>query len=125
MLNLTDMKKRRTFDREFKQMVIELSNNRTDFTALASELDIGVDLIYRWRRESLANLGASFPGQGNKTMTEEQKEIARLKKELRDAQLERDILKKAVSIFSKNDGKYSSLLWHMTPYFPLRRCVKY
>jgi len=41
-------------------------------------------------------------------MTEEQKEIARLKKELRDAQLERDILKKAVSIFSKNDGKYSN-----------------
>ena len=109
MLNLTDMKKRRTFDREFKQMVIELSNTREDFTALASELDIGADLIYRWRREALANDGASFPGQGNKMMTEEQKEIARLKKELRDAQLERDILKKAVSIFSKNDGKYSSL----------------
>jgi transposase len=42
-------------------------------------------------------------------MTEEQKEIARLKKELRDAQMERDILKKAVGIFSKNDGKYSNL----------------
>jgi len=108
MLNLTDMKKRRTFDREFKQMVIELSNSREDYTALASELDIRADLIYRWRREALANLSASFPGQGNKTMTEEQKEIARLKKELRDAKLERDILKKAVSIFSKNDGKYSN-----------------
>jgi len=45
---------------------------------------------------------------GNKTMTEEQKEISRLKKELRDAQLERDILKKAVSIFSRSDGKYSN-----------------
>jgi len=41
-------------------------------------------------------------------MTEEQKEIAKLKKELRDAQLERDILKKAVSIFSRSDGKYSN-----------------
>ena len=41
-------------------------------------------------------------------MTEEQKEIVRLKKELRDAQIERDILKKAVSIFSKSDGKYSN-----------------
>jgi transposase len=40
-------------------------------------------------------------------MTDEQKEIARLKKELRDARLERDILKKAVSIFSKSDGRYS------------------
>lgn len=108
MLNLTDMKKRRTYDREFKQMVVELSNTRDDLSVLAAELDLRLDLIYRWRREALANLDASFPGQGNKTMTEEQKEIARLKKELRDAQLERDILKKAVSIFSKNDGKYSN-----------------
>ena len=108
MLNLTDMKRIR-FDREYKQMVIELANAREDISALAVELDLRPELIYRWRREALANLGASFPGQGNKTMTEEQKEISRLKKELRDAQLERDILKKAVGIFSKNDGKYSSL----------------
>ena len=108
MLNLTDMKKRRKYDREFKQMVVELSNTRDDLTVLAKELDIRAELIYRWRREALANDSASFPGQGNKMMTEEQKEIARLKKELHDAQLERDILKKAVSIFSKNDGKYSN-----------------
>jgi transposase len=102
------MKKRRTFDREFKQMVIELSNNREDYTALASELDIRADLIYRWRREAAKHKFASFPGQGNKILTQEQKEIARLKKELHDAQIERDILKKAVSIFSRNDGKYSN-----------------
>jgi transposase len=102
------MKKRRTFDREFKEMVVELSHNREDLTALAGELDIRPDLIYRWRREATKHPDASFPGQGNKIQTEEQKEIARLKKELRDAQIERDILKKAVSIFSKNDGKYSN-----------------
>ena len=109
MLNLTDMRTRRKFDREFKQMVIELSNSRKNFAALASELDISPDLIYRWRREATTHLEASFPGRGNKILTEEQKEIALLKKELRDAQIERDILKKAVSIFSKNDGKYSNL----------------
>jgi transposase len=108
MLNLTDMKKRRKFDREFKQMVIELSNNREDLTALAAELDIRTDLIYRWRREATVYHESSFPGQGNKILTEEQKEIVKLKKELRDAQIERDILKKAVSIFSKSDGKYSN-----------------
>ena len=108
MLNLTDMRKRRKFDREFKQMVIELSHNREDTGALAAELDISADLIYRWRREAEIHQGASFPGQGNKILTEEQKEIARLKKELHDAQIERDILKKAVSIFSRNDGKYSN-----------------
>jgi transposase len=101
------MKKRRTFDREFKQMVVELSLHRTDLVELAAEMDIRPDLIYLWRRLADIHKGASFPGHGNKILTEEQKEIARLKKELRDAQLERDILKKAVSIFSKSDGKYS------------------
>ena len=89
-------------------MVVELSEARGNISALAAELDLQVELIYRWRREALAHLGASFPGHGNKTMTEEQKEISHLKKELRDAQLERDILKKAVSIFSRSDGKYSN-----------------
>lgn len=40
-------------------------------------------------------------------MTDEQKENVKLKKELREAQLERDILKKAISIFSKGDNKYT------------------
>jgi len=40
-------------------------------------------------------------------MTDEQKEIVRLRKKLRNAQEERDILKKAVRIFSKDDGKFS------------------
>ena len=91
MLNLTDMKKRRRFDREYKQMVVDLANKRGDIIALAAELDLRPELIYRWRREALANDGASFPDQGNKMVTEEQKEIAWLKKELCDAQLERDI----------------------------------
>ena len=42
-------------------------------------------------------------------MTELETEIARLKKELKEMQMERDILKKAVSIFSKSDGKYIGL----------------
>ncbi len=108
MLNLTDIKKRRKDDREFKQMVVKLSNTREDISALAAEMDIRPDLIYRWRREAVAFDRASSPGQGNNIMTGEQKKIARLKKELRDDQLERDILKKAVSIFSRSDGKYSN-----------------
>jgi transposase len=39
-------------------------------------------------------------------MTEKESEIDRLQKELADIRMERDILKKAVGIFSKNGGKY-------------------
>jgi len=102
------MKKRRKYDREFKQMAVELSKYRDDIRVLAEELEINPDLLYRWRREALESREASFPGQGNPKQTEQEKEIAKLKKELRDTQLERDILKKAVSIFSKSDGKYSN-----------------
>jgi hypothetical protein len=34
------MKKRRTFDREVKEMVVDLSHNREDFTASAAKWDI-------------------------------------------------------------------------------------
>ncbi|MCP4450956.1 MAG: IS3 family transposase, partial [Planctomycetes bacterium] len=64
------------------------------------------ELIYRWRSEFAALEGASFPGNGKKKMTEEDAEIASLKKELADIRMERDILKKAVGIFSKSDGKH-------------------
>ncbi|EID72445.1 transposase-like protein [Imtechella halotolerans K1] len=42
-------------------------------------------------------------------MTDEEKEIARLKKALKEAELERDILKKAISIFSASDKKNTGL----------------
>lgn len=89
-------------------MAVELSHHREDISKLAEELDIKPDLLYRWRREAKKAKGGAFPGHGNPKMTDEQKEIARLKRELRETKMERDILKKAVSIFSKSDGKYSN-----------------
>lgn len=89
-------------------MTVELSKNREDLKELAEELDIRVELIYRWRRELLEKKTGSFPGHGKPRQTPEEAEIAHLKKELRDVKMERDILKKAVSIFSKNDGRYSN-----------------
>jgi len=102
-------KKRRTFTREFKLNAVELSYERNNIAELAGELKIRPELLYRWRSEFAGTEGASFPGNGNKKLTEEQKELARLQKELTDIKMERDILKKAVSIFSKSDGKYSGL----------------
>ena len=97
---------RRRFDREFKLNVVELSYSRQNVKELAAEFDLRPELIYRWRSEFAAYQGVSFPGNGNKKMTEEESEIAHLKKELADTRMERDILKKAVGIFSKSDGRY-------------------
>jgi len=97
---------RRIFDREFKLKIVELSYSRQNIRELAFEYEIRPELIYRWRSE-FANLeGASFPGNGNKRMSEEESEVVHLKRELSEIRMERDILKKAVGIFSKSDGKY-------------------
>jgi transposase len=100
-------RERKAYPKEFKVMSVELSNTRNDLTALAKELDIPASLLYRWRKEYSSKQNTSFPGNGKVILTEAEQEVANLKKELRETQMERDILKKAVSIFSKSDGKYS------------------
>ncbi len=99
---------RRVFSREFKLNTIELSYSRENIKELAEELEIRPELIYRWRSELASNKSRSFPGNGNVKQSEEESEVSRLKKELADIKMERDILKKAVGIFSKSDGRYTS-----------------
>ena len=100
---------RRKFDKEFKLMTVELSKARENLNELAKELGIRVELIYRWHTEFLEKGTGSFPGHGKPKHTAEEAEIAQLKKQLREVELERDILKKAISIFSRGDGKSTGL----------------
>ena len=101
-------RERRSFDKEFKMMAVNLCLTGKSTQTVADELGIRDELVRRWKREYNQFNEGSFSGHGNATFTAEQKEIVRLKKELKDVQEERDILKKAVRIFSKGDGKYSN-----------------
>lgn len=101
-------RERRSFDKEFKLMAVKLCLTGKPTQVIAEELGIRPELVRRWKREHDQYQEGSFSGHGNQNMTDEQKEILRLRKELREAQLERDILKKAVSIFSKGDDRYSN-----------------
>ena len=101
---------RRRYTKEQKLEIVKLSLEKdTSVHELAERFDISANTIYNWRSKYYKYENNAFPGHGNKTMTDSEREISRLKKELREAQLERDILKKAVSIFSKNDSKFSNL----------------
>jgi transposase len=97
--------KRQVFDQAFKQMAVELSNVKGSVKIAAAELGIDPGRLSKWR-QTLQDSKASIEKPG---LTAEQLEIRRLQKELKEAQLERDVLKKAVGIFSKSDGKYSGL----------------
>lgn len=100
---MTDFRK--TYSKEFKQKAVELSNVRGNVQEIARELGVGAAMIYRWRKEMNINPDLAFGGNGKKQVTAEQKELIKLKKELADMRMERDILKKAVSIFSVSDRK--------------------
>lgn len=47
----------------------------------------------------------AFPGNGNKVLSEEQKEIEKLKRANAELELEKEILKKALGIFSSPHKK--------------------
>ena len=101
---------RRKYSKTEKLEIVKLSISKAHtVTELAERFDISANTIYNWRSKFYKHSDDAFPGHGNKVMTEDEKEIARLQKELKEAQLERDILKKAVSIFSKNDKKFTNL----------------
>ena len=101
--------KRRVYDKEFKLMIIELYNSGKSSAEIGREYGIGHDLAARWSREYKSNKEICFSGNGNPQLSESEKEILALKKELEEVKLEREILKKAVGIFSKKDGKFSNL----------------
>ena len=63
MLNLTDMRKRRKFDREFKQMVIELRHNREDTGAKAKSVTNNLSLSVLWASCILKSLLYLFINQ--------------------------------------------------------------
>ena len=66
---------------------------------IARELGVSESAIYQWQKQ-LAEQGLdACPGTGHQSALEE--ENRRLKRELEIARQERDILKKAVSIFSR------------------------
>lgn len=94
---------RKIYDPAFKIKAVELSNQRSNLSELARELGIKVSLLYKWRKDYQEYGTSSFPGNGNLKLTPEQEKIYELEKKLKDAELERDILKKAISIFSKSD----------------------
>lgn len=69
---------------------------------VAKELDIDPSLLSKWRRNPRYNGNKVLPD--NPKISPEEQELRILRKKLRDTELERDILKKAIAIFSRGDG---------------------
>ncbi len=93
---------RRRYDPDFKRNAVQLTDDPgRSVQDVADSLGISKDLLYKWRREFRAKEELAFPGNGREALTEQEKKIRDLEKKLKDAEMERDILKKAVAIFSR------------------------
>jgi len=67
---------------------------------LAKSLGVAKSTLHRWPSEFQVDPAQAFPGKGQ--LKERDVEMARLNKELRQAQQENEILKKAVAIFTQS-----------------------
>jgi transposase len=88
------------YDNDFKVMVVELLQSGRTAAELSDEYGVSSGVIRRWKREYAVRSG-DFSKK--RELSLEEQELKTLKKELKEVRLERDILKKAVSIFSKSD----------------------
>ena len=92
-------KERQKFTRDFKIEAVRLSQEPgRSVVSVARDLDIHSNTLTKWRGEYLKHADDAFPGKGHLHSKDE--EIRQLRRKLADVTEERDILKKAVAIFS-------------------------
>lgn len=91
---------RKTYSREFKLEALQLLGSSGKSAAqIARDLGISEGSLYRWRNEFRARGGLAFPGRGN--LPADQEALHKLRRENEILRQERDILKKAIAIFTR------------------------
>ena len=93
-------KARKKYTREFKMEAVRLlETSGKSAVQVERELGIGHGNLWRWKRKFAADGGDAFPGHGR--LTPEQERFRKLERENEILRQERDILKKAIAIFSE------------------------
>ena len=88
-------KTRRKYDADFKAEVLKMLVSGQTVAYVANALGISENLIYRWKSQNQVGKKA-VAGQGELSLENQQ-----LKERVRQLETEREILKKALSIFSR------------------------
>jgi transposase len=98
----------RHYDKDFKLNTVNLcKTSGRSKNKIAQELGVPKSTVCKWVKEYHQEGSESFRGKGYIKSSEE--ELKALRKELHHVRQERDILKKAVAIFSEPRGKGTSL----------------
>ncbi|MGL5254540.1 MAG: transposase [Brevinema sp.] len=93
-----------TFTDEFKQGVVDyvLEHPEESKVSIARRFGVGDSTIHKWVKAANQNGNNQISSRGSGNFSsDEAKEIARLRKELKDTQDALDVLKKAIGILGK------------------------
>lgn len=96
---MSEQKTKRTvrkYDAEFKRQALLMVESGQAVSSVARALGVCESVLHRWKREQ--NGKAPSNGGNNPDL---EREVQELRSRLRQVEMERDILKKAVSIFSR------------------------
>ena len=97
-------KSRRKYDAEFKRQAVRMViDDHKSYNAVEKSLGIGQGLVSRWLHEAQKDPQNCFPGNGHTKPSSA--DIERLIKENDLLRRERDILKKALAVFSRTDSR--------------------
>ena len=90
-----DQETRRVYPQEFKENAVRMLLDGHSATSICERLGIsGTNLLYRWKKDFLES--------GNGVALDLEQRVRELEAELRRVERERDILKKALSIFGRD-----------------------
>ncbi|MCX5777168.1 MAG: transposase [Candidatus Firestonebacteria bacterium] len=92
-------KQKRSFDKAFKISAVKMVEDGQKVAEVARSLGIHDNLIHNWKKKYASGGEKAFVGKGHLT------EIMRLRRELESAKKDNEVLKKAIGIFSEEQGK--------------------
>jgi len=94
------------YDKEFKLEAVRLAMEPANTASkIERDLGIGQGIISRWKRQFKEDGEQAFPGKGH--LKPDDQFVRKLKRDNERLRRERDILKKALAIFSKDPHRYS------------------
>ena len=89
---------RKQYTKEFKEQAVGLITEQgISLAQAARDLGLRENLLNRWKKELVQQGTQAFPGHGRA----QEDELVRLRREVEVLRREREILKKAVGIFSQ------------------------
>ena len=96
---MSNRRERRSYSKEFKQQMVDLYQSGKPRVEIIREYELTPSAFDKWLRQ--ANSSGSFAEKDNQTPAE--KELKALRKQLKQLEMENDILKQAALIFGRKD----------------------